>query len=102
MNGFRFTRAPIDPAAEAGPLAAGGWVATERLPAAAALAAYTSGVAYQAFEERLWGTVSVGRRADLVWLDADPLFTHPHGWAGLQVRGTWLGGRPTWTADHAR
>ncbi len=79
-----------------------GWVPPERLPAAAALAAYTSGVAYQAFEERLWGTVSVGRRADLVWLDADPLRVDPHGWAGLTVRGTWLGGRATWTADHAR
>ena len=81
---------------------AGGWVPAERLPPPVALAAYTSGVAYQAFEERLWGTVSVGRRADLVWLDGDPLAADPHGWAGLQVRGTWLGGRPTWTADRAR
>jgi predicted amidohydrolase YtcJ len=75
---------------------AGGWVPHERVPAAAALAAYTAGVAFQAFEESAWGTVSVGRRGDLVWLDADPLRTDPAGWPALRVRGTWLGGFSTW------
>ena len=75
---------------------AGGWVPEQRLPAAAALAAYTTGVAYQAFEEGSWGAVSVGRRADLVWLDGDPLSTDPGAWPGLRVLGTWLGGVSTW------
>jgi predicted amidohydrolase YtcJ len=73
----------------------GGWVPAERLPVAAALAAYSQGVAYQAFEEHLWGTVAVGRRADLVWLDGDPTAVDPGAWADLAVRGTWLAGRRT-------
>jgi predicted amidohydrolase YtcJ len=80
----------------------GGWVPGERLPVAAALAAYTSAVAYQAFEQDLWGTVSVGRRADLAWLSADPTTTDPVGWPDLRVRGTWLGGRRTWDGDEDR
>jgi predicted amidohydrolase YtcJ len=75
----------------------GGWVPGERLPVGAALAAYTSAVAYQAFEQDVWGTVSVGRRADLVWLSADPTTTNPVAWPELRVRGTWLRGQATWT-----
>jgi predicted amidohydrolase YtcJ len=74
---------------------ADGWLPHERLPAAAAVAAYTIGVAYQAFEESLWGTVSVGKRADLVWLAADPFDVDPMVWPQLAVRGTWLGGTRT-------
>ena len=71
------------------------WVPAERLPAESALAAYSPGVAYQAGEERLWGTVGVGKRADLVWLEADPLVVEPAAWPQLRVLGTWLGGRAT-------
>jgi predicted amidohydrolase YtcJ len=78
---------------------AGGWLPHERLPVGAALSAYTQGVAYQAFEEDAWGSVSVGRRADLVWLDHDPTTTDPSSWPAIAVRGTWLGGRRTWGKD---
>jgi predicted amidohydrolase YtcJ len=74
-----------------------GWVPAERIPPEAALAAYTTGVAYQAFEEDRWGTVAPGRRADLVWLDRDPLAVPAPDWPSLQVRGTWLAGRTTWS-----
>ncbi len=37
-------------------------------------------MAYQAFEEDRWGSVTVGRRADLVWLGSDPYVTDPAGW----------------------
>ena len=76
---------------------AGHWVTHERLPVAAALSACTAGTAYQAFEEHAWGTVGVGRRADLVGLSADPHDTPPGGWPHLAVVGTWLGGRRTWS-----
>jgi predicted amidohydrolase YtcJ len=75
---------------------AGHWVAHERLPVAAALSAYTAGTAYQAFEEHAWGTIGVGRRADLVALTGDPHDLAPDGWPGLAVVATWLGGRGTW------
>lgn len=71
---------------------AGGWLPHERLGPATALSAYTAGPAYQSFEERDRGSLAPGKRADLVWLSADPLATEPAGWAGLAVRGTWLGG----------
>ena len=73
-----------------------GWVPHERLPVGSALSAYTQGVAYQAFEEDAWGSVTVGRRADLVWLDRDPTTTEPATWPEIVVRGTWLAGRRTW------
>jgi len=73
-----------------------GWVPHERLPVGSALSAYTQGVAYQAFEEDAWGSVTVGRRADLVWLDRDPTTTEPARWPEIVVRGTWLAGRRTW------
>jgi predicted amidohydrolase YtcJ len=75
---------------------AGGWLPHQRLPVTSAMSAYTQGVAYQAFEEHLWGSVTVGRRADLVWLDRDPTTTDPAAWREIAVRGTWLGGRRTW------
>ncbi|HEX6918713.1 MAG TPA: amidohydrolase [Actinomycetes bacterium] len=73
-----------------------GWLPEQRLPPAAALAAYTVGSAYQAFEDLSRGTVTVGRRADLVWLGSDPYAVPPADWPEIPVRGTWLGGRPTW------
>jgi len=73
-----------------------GWVPAERLPPEAALAAYTSGVAYQAYGEVDWGSVTPGRRADLVWVDQDPLAVDAASWPATEVLGTWLGGRRTW------
>jgi predicted amidohydrolase YtcJ len=80
----------------------GGWVPGERLPVATALAAYTTGVAYQAFEEDRWGQLAVGRRADLVWLAADPEEVPAADWSDVAVLGTWLGGRRTWEAVDAQ
>ena len=75
---------------------AGGWLPAQRLPVAAALSAYTIGSAFQAFEDHLWGTVVPGKRADLAWLAADPYDVDPAAWPELAVRGTWLGGAPTY------
>ena len=61
---------------------AGHWVEHERLPVAAALSACTAGTAYQAFEEHAWGTIGLGRRADLVALAADPHDVPPDALAG--------------------
>ncbi len=73
----------------------GGWTAHERLDPVQALAAYSAGVAYQAFEDDQWGVLAVGRRADLVALEHDPLTVDPLRWDRLAVTGTWLGGRRT-------
>jgi predicted amidohydrolase YtcJ len=72
-----------------------GWLSHQRLPAGSALSAYTVAPAYQSFEEQARGTLAVGKRADLVWLGADPLAVPAPEWPGIAVRGTWLGGRRT-------
>lgn len=70
----------------------GGWVPTERLTLDEALTAYTMGTAVQAGESHLWGSLEIGKRADVVLMDTDI-----HELAPLEIRnagviGTWLGG----------
>jgi predicted amidohydrolase YtcJ len=72
-----------------------GWLPHERLAPATALSAYTAGSAYQSFEEGRRGLLAVGARADLVWLQHDPLATPAPDWPAITVRGTWLGGART-------
>ncbi|WP_128378042.1 amidohydrolase [Streptomyces cavernae] len=82
-----------------------GWLPEERIDTATALAAYSAGCAHQAFEEKEWGVLHPGMRADLVHLAADPVTTAPGDLAHLPVLGTWLAGRRTHGAgvpDHSR
>jgi predicted amidohydrolase YtcJ len=76
----------------------GGWTPQEILPIERALAAYTSGVAQQAFAEGQWGTIAPGTSADLVWLDSDPRTTPPLEIPAIRVRATYLAGRPVYSA----
>jgi hypothetical protein len=77
-------------------VAAGGtWPPGQRLPPEVALAAYTTGSAYQAFEDDGAGLLLPGWRADLVALSADPYAMPAREWSGVDVVGTWLGGRRT-------
>ena len=70
----------------------GGWLPAERLPLQAALAAYTSSGAWQAFEEDTAGTITVGKRADLALLDADVPALDDTELTSVPVTGTWLAG----------
>ncbi|MEU1285972.1 amidohydrolase [Kitasatospora sp. NPDC005856] len=79
-------------------LPAEGWLPEERITTAQALAAYSAGVAHQAFEDGRWGVIRPGTRADLVQLAADPYTVPPGGLASTPVLGTWLGGTRTHTA----
>ena len=63
------------------------WTAHERIGIAAAVAAYTVGVARQAGDEAERGQLAPGMRADLVWL-APGVDGAPLG----EVLGTWCGG----------
>ncbi len=75
--------------------APGPWTPSERIDVAAALRAYTEGVAVQAFAEHDRGTLSVGLAADLVWLSADPRLMPAKAIPGIHVVGTWLDGQRT-------
>ena len=72
-----------------------GWLPAERVTAAEALAAYSAGVAYQAFEDHRWGVLRPGMRADLVHLAADPAAVPARELRDLPVLGTWLAGTRT-------
>ena len=70
------------------------WMPEERISVDAALAAYTSGVAYQAGRGDA-GIVRPGAVADLVWLATDPRAVPPMEIETIAVLGTWRRGRRT-------
>lgn len=70
-----------------------GWTPAERLHVEEAFAAYTAGVAHQAF--RSAGSLQPGHAADLVVLSGDPrTLPSPRDIDTLHVVGTWLAGEP--------
>lgn len=72
----------------------GGWYAEQSMTPIEALRAYTVDAAYAGHQERAYGSLEPGKRADFLLLDQDPL--HPeHGRATWQTRvlQTWVGGR---------
>jgi predicted amidohydrolase YtcJ len=68
---------------------AGGWIPEERITMEEALMAYTSGVAYQSFEEDSWGLLIPGLDANLIILDEDPRVMDPHDASRLKVAETY-------------
>ena len=69
----------------------GGWVPQERLTLAEAVAAYTRGTAYQAFDDGA-GMLTQGAPADLVVLDGDLVEMEPAALADVRVVSTWTNG----------
>jgi predicted amidohydrolase YtcJ len=76
-------------------------LAGERLTAAEALAAYTSGPAWAGFSEAETGSIEAGKLADLVILEGDPLAAEDPG-ADCRVVGTVVGGRCVFEAAESR
>jgi predicted amidohydrolase YtcJ len=66
--------------------------AAERLPADAALYAYTTAPAYATRTERDRGTIERGKWADFTLLSADPLTTPIIEWERVRVEATFVGG----------
>ena len=66
----------------------------ERVDVRTALEAVTANVALQYFEEQDKGTLTAGKRADLVLLDRDPLAVPPEEIRSIQVLETWKDGLP--------
>ena len=66
--------------------------AEERVDVQTALEAVTANTAFQYFEERDKGTLSPGKRADLVILDRDPLAVPPEELRVIRVLETWKDG----------
>jgi predicted amidohydrolase YtcJ len=73
--------------------------AEEAVPVEAALAAYTIEAARVAGLEAETGSLEVGKRADLVILDGNPLAVSPEALPGLRVVATLVGGREAWRGN---
>ncbi|MDR1292400.1 MAG: amidohydrolase [Clostridiales Family XIII bacterium] len=70
----------------------GGFVAEEALSVYEAVALYTKNAAYCSNEERIKGTISVGKFADFILIDRDIFEVEPSEISGIQVLRTVLGG----------
>ncbi|MCF7749687.1 amidohydrolase [Bacillus subtilis subsp. subtilis] len=76
----------------------GGWQPDQRLSAAEALRGFTADAAWAGHDESQVGRLQPGMRADFVVLDRDPLAVPPAELPALQVRSTWVDGRPVYEA----
>ena len=68
------------------------WGPTQKVSVVEALKLYTINGAYASFEERIKGSIEVGKLADLVVLEADPTGVDPFAIKDIQVERTILGG----------
>ncbi len=72
-----------------------GWMPEERIKIVEAIRAYTSDVAFQAFDDKR-GSISVGQRADFCLLGADITSIGGLEIADVPVKGTWVKGAQVW------
>jgi len=71
----------------------GGWMPGERVTRLEAIEGFTTGAAYASFDETRLGTLAVGKEADCVLLDANPLDVDARELPRVRVLGTWVGGQ---------
>ena len=74
----------------------------QRIAVDRAIRAVTLDAAYAMFMDDEVGSLEVGKRADLVLLDANPRSTDPDGIARIRVLGTWVDGKPAFTPGATR
>jgi predicted amidohydrolase YtcJ len=70
-----------------------GWVPAQKISLNAALKAYTKDAAYASFEERIKGTLEVGKLADFVLLGGDLTQIAPENLRNVPILMTVVGGR---------
>lgn len=71
------------------------WLPNEAVTVYDALKMYTINAAVSAFEEAVKGTIEVGKFADLIVVDQDPLNIDKHHLKHIKVNMTFLGGKLT-------
>ena len=77
---------------------AGGWFPGEKLTAYEALRGFTLDAAYAGFAETEVGSLEAGKRADFVVLAEDPLAVPDMALRTLDVRATYVDGKPVYEA----
>jgi predicted amidohydrolase YtcJ len=76
----------------------GGWFPGEKLTAYEALRGFTLDAAYSGFAETEVGSLQVGKRADFVVLEEDPLAVPGAALRALTVLATYVDGKPVYEA----
>jgi predicted amidohydrolase YtcJ len=76
-----------------------GWLPAQKLSREEALYGFTVGAAHAGFMEREVGSLVVGKRADFVVLNGDPMQVKPIDIAKLRVLRTVVDGRVSYAAD---
>ncbi|HAK55665.1 MAG TPA: hypothetical protein DCP38_09315 [Acidobacteria bacterium] len=76
-----------------------GWIPAQTLTLEEAVTAYTLGSAYAEFQESDKGSITVGKLADLVMLDADIFAIDPTDLPTVSVVTTIVGGRVVYAAE---
>jgi predicted amidohydrolase YtcJ len=74
-----------------------GWIPEQKISVEQALKAYTSNAAYASFEEKIKGTLEVGKLADFVILDKDITKIDPVQIRSVNVLKTVVGGKEVFT-----
>ena len=64
-----------------------------------ALRAITSTAAWQLMSEHEIGSLEVGKYADFVILDADPMTVPDHAISDIKVLETWIGGKRAYSGE---
>ncbi|MCC8363887.1 amidohydrolase [Lysobacter sp. A6] len=80
--------------ADAQGLPIGGWYPNEKLTAFEALRGFTLDAAFAGFAENEVGSLEVGKRADFVVFEEDPLAISPAALRDLTVDATYVDGKP--------
>ena len=70
----------------------GGWFPQEAVSRETALAGFTKNAAYAGFAEGRFGSLSVGERADFIFVDGDPLIASLDELRAMRVLEVWIGG----------
>jgi predicted amidohydrolase YtcJ len=71
---------------------ANGWSPEQRITIEQSLAFYTQGVAFQNFNDSRFGTIAVGKQADLIVLETNPLTVPPHDVAKIKINDVYKKG----------
>ncbi len=73
-----------------------GWVPEQKITVPQAVEAYTMGSAYAEFQDKVKGSITPGKLADMVILSDDIFTIHPEAIRDVKVETTILGGRVIW------
>jgi len=79
-----------------------GWFPEQKLTVAEAVQAYTMGSAYAEFQDKVKGSITPGKLADMVLLSDDIFAIEPSKIREVRVLKTIVGGKEIYSADRKR